>query len=210
MDVWDSAEMGKGPVMTLRVRHGATDADQAERDTAGAHLGARQEGAGSARDHPRVLRSHPGDETESAYSELELEDLWDRYGTSVYTLACALLDNETAAVRAVTLGMTDLASSAKSASTNDARRSWARHVYWRSQELAGETSSTPPPPPAVGLLSQLTHIQRACLALCLFGGHTRRQVADLLDLPPTTVADLLTSGLRAVKRLEASGTAACA
>lgn len=195
--------------MTLQVRHLATDADPAERDTTGAHLGARQEGAGSARDHPQVLRSDPG-ETKSAYSELELLDLWDRYGTSVYTLACALLENETAAARAVTLGMTDLASSAKSASTNDARRCWARHVYWRSQELAGETSSTPPPPSAVGLLSQLTHIQRACLALCLFGGHTRRQVADLLELAPATVADLLTSGLRAVKRLEASGSTAYA
>lgn len=194
--------------MTLRVRSAGTDADPAGHDTAGAHLGARQERAESARTRSPVLRSHQDDRTESAYTDLELEDLWDRYGTPVYTLACALLGNETAAAQAVTLGLTDLACSDRSVSTKDARRSWARHVYWRSRELASETSCTPHRPPAPGWLGQLTHPQRACLALCLFGGHTHREAADLLDLPPKTVADLLTSGLRAVKRLAASGTPA--
>ena len=140
----------------------------------------------------------------------QLEDLWDRHGTSVYALACALLGDETPAEQAVTLGMADLVRSAGSVSTNDARRSWARHVYLRSQELAGETSSTPHLPPAMVWLGQLAPLQRACLALCLFGGHTRREAADLLGVPPTTVADLVTAGLREVARLAAGRTAASA
>ena len=57
-------------------------------------------------------------------------------------------------------------------------------------------------------LGQLAELQRACLALCLFGGHNYREAAGLLGLPPMTVADLLTSGLREVKRLAAGVTAA--
>jgi len=140
---------------------------------------------------------------------LLLEDLWDRHGRSVYALACVLLGDETAAAQAVTLGLTDLARSAGGASTN-ARRSWARHVYWRSQELAGQTSRTPHLPPAMVWLSQLAQLQRACLALCLFGGHSHREAAGLLGVPPMTVADLVTAGLREVERLAAGGTAATA
>ena len=133
----------------------------------------------------------------------ELEELWDLHGASVYALACALLGDETAAARAVTLGMTDLARSDGSVSADEARRSWARHVYWRSQELAGETSRTPDLPSTMVWLGQLARLQRSCLALCLFGGHTHREAAALLGVSPTTVADLLTSGLREVGRLAA-------
>lgn len=139
-----------------------------------------------------------------AASRRELEDLWDRHGASVYALACALLGDETAAARAVTLGMTDLTRSDGSVSADEARRSWARHVYWRSQELAGETYRTPELPSTMVRLGQLEQLQRSCLALCLFGGHTRREAAALLGVSPTTVADLLTSGLREVGRLAAS------
>ncbi len=44
--------------MTLRVRSAATDADPAGHDTAGAHLGARQERAESARTHLRCCVAH--------------------------------------------------------------------------------------------------------------------------------------------------------
>jgi len=140
---------------------------------------------------------------------LQFEGLWDGHARSVYTLACALLGDETSAAQAVTLAMTDLASSAGGAPT-DARRSWARHVYWRSQELAGQTSRTPHLPPAMVWLSQLAQLQRACLALCLFGGHSQQDAADLLGVPPMTVADLLTAGLREVERFAAGETAAIA
>ena len=39
----------------------------------------------------------------------DLEKVWDRHGGSVYALACALLGDEAAAMRTVTLAMVDLA-----------------------------------------------------------------------------------------------------
>ncbi len=62
-------------------------------------------------------------------------------------------------------------------------------------------------PPAMVWVSQLARLQRASLALCVFGGLTYREAAALLDVPPVTVADLLTAGLRELGRL-AAGTAA--
>ena len=132
------------------------------------------------------------------------EDLWDLHGKSIYCARAPLLCDEAAATQAVTLGMTDFARSTESVSAKDARRSMARHVYWRSQELAGETSKRMLQlPPAMVWLGQLAQLQRACLALCIFGGHTYREAAGLLGVPPKTVAELLTAGLREVGRLTA-------
>ncbi|HXH77729.1 hypothetical protein [Nocardioides sp.] len=130
----------------------------------------------------------------------DLEDLWDRHGASVYTLAYALLGDETAAARAMRLGMNDLARAADCGSTGDSHRSWAHHVYLRSQELLADASSTPGASPAPQWLGHLAQVQRACLALCLFGGHTYREVASVLDLQPMAVADLLNTGLGAGPR----------
>ena len=49
-------------------------------------------------------------------------------------------------------------------------------------------------------VNQLGQLQRACLALCLFGGHTYREAAALLGLAPSTAAALLTSGLTELGR----------
>ena len=59
-------------------------------------------------------------------------------------------------------------------------------------------------------LGELAQLQRAGLALCVFGGHTYREAAGLLGLPPTTVAELLTSALREVNRLTTGVTATSA
>jgi len=155
-----------------------------------------------------ALSAHPDSDLESTRAAPWLEDLWDRHGRAVYTLACALLGDETAAAQAVRLGMTDLAHSAERASTNDAHRSWARHVYVRSQEIADETSRISHSQSAMTSLGQLPLPQRTCLALCLYGGHTCREVASLLGVPHLAVADLLTTGLRDVERLAGGGTAA--
>jgi DNA-directed RNA polymerase specialized sigma24 family protein len=146
---------------------------------------------------------------ESLRSE-RVGNLWDRHGRSVYALACTLLGDEEAATQAVKQGMTDLARSTDSVLAKDARRSMARHVYRRSQELAGKTPRTMDLPPAMVWLSQLAHLQRACLALCVFGGHTHREAAGLLDVPPTMVADLLTAALREVGRSAACGASTSA
>jgi hypothetical protein len=149
-------------------------------------------------------------DVEPRYAERQLEDLWDRHGRSVYALACTLLRDQEAATQAVRLGMTDLAHSTDSVSAKEARRSMARHVYWRSQGLASQTPKTLHLPPAMVWLGQLAQLQRACLALCVFGGHTYQEAAGLLGVPPNTVAELLTAGLREVGRLLPGGAPATA
>lgn len=145
----------------------------------------------------------------SAVTRRELEDLWDRHGVSAYALACALLGNEAAAAEAVGLAMADLASPVRGLSTEGARLCLARHVYRNAQEPAGDMSGAVPLPPVMVWVSQLARLQRSSLALCMFGGLTYREAAALLDVPPSTVADLLTAGLRELGRLAADGTTTC-
>jgi DNA-directed RNA polymerase specialized sigma24 family protein len=197
--------------MTPHRHHGASRSTYVDPvGRAGADRWARERRTESGRARTLALSAHPDGDTESVCTALQLEDLWDRHGRSVYALAYALLGDERSAAQAVRLGMADLACSVGGASPNHTHRSWARHVYWRSQELTGEASSAPPLPPVMVWLGQLAQLQRACLALCLFGGHSHREAACLLGVPPTTVADLLSAGLREVKRLAADGTAALA
>ena len=193
--------------MTAHLRRDAargTPAEQAE-PTSGANRWTRKRRAEFTRARPLALRAHAPNRPDSPSAGLPLEDLWDRHGRSVYALACTLLGDEVAAARAVLLGMTDLANSSESLSAEDARRSMARHVYWRSQELAGDTSRTLHLPPAMVRLGELAQLQRASLALCVFGGHTHREAAGLLGVPPMTVAELLTAGLKEVGRLATDG-----
>ncbi len=140
----------------------------------------------------------------------ELEDLWDRHGGTAYALACALLGNEVAAAEAVRLAMADLARSIRGVSTEEARRCLVNHVYQRTQELDGETSGAVLLPPVMVWVSRLARLQRASLALCVFGGLTHREAAALLDVPPGTVADLLTAGLRELGCVAAGATMTCA
>lgn len=152
-------------------------------------------------------------ETESApagaVTRRELEDLWDRHGGSAYALACALLGDEAAAAEAVRLAMFDLARSIRVVSTEEARRCLVRHLYRHTQEHTGDTSGAMLPPVMVWV-SQLARLQRASLALCVFGGLTHREAAALLDVSHGTVAALLTAGLRELGRLAADATATCA
>ena len=116
---------------------------------------------------------------------------------------------EVAAAEAVRLAMADLARSVRGVSTEEARRCLTRSVYRHTQEPAGDTSGAVLLPPLMMWVSQLARLQRASLALCVFGGLTHREAAALLDVPPSTVADLLTAGLRELGRLAAGGTATC-
>jgi len=147
-------------------------------------------------------------DTESLSALLPSGELWTRHGGSIYALACTLLGDEEAAIRAVALGLADFARSNESPSPDRARRSMARHVYWRSGELADVTSRAPHLPPAMVGLGQLAQLQRACLALCVFGGHNHREAAGLLGVPPQTVAEMLTAGLRELGRLATAGPSA--
>ena len=175
------------------------------RALSGTNRGTRERTAGSARARTLALPAH-GD-PESVFTVRELEGLWDRHASSVYALAFALLGDERAAAQAVTLGMTDLAGSARSASTSEAYCSWARHVYWRSKVLAGQTTRTSVLPPAMVWLGQLAELHGVPSVVSLRWAHYC-EAAGLLGVPPRTVADLLTSGLREAQRLAAGATAA--
>lgn len=129
------------------------------------------------------------------------EDLWNAHGQYVYSMACALLGDETAALQAVIFGMVDLHRSDVTTSAEDTTAALARSVYRRSTQLAVETPVSTALPPAMAWLSQLARAQRAALALCAFGGLSHTDAAELLDLEPPTVAGLLTSGLDDLKRL---------
>jgi len=165
----------------------------------------RRNKTGSARVRTHVPRGHAPIAPERTAQSLT--DLWDRHGSSAYSLACALLGDDAAASLAVTRAMGDLAHSPDDASAEDAQRLLARRVYARCQGLAGDTPRTLLLPPMMVWLGELAQLQRACLALCVFGGHTHREAADLLGAPALTVAALLTSGLQELGRLSAGGTA---
>jgi DNA-directed RNA polymerase specialized sigma24 family protein len=92
--------------------------------------------------------------------------------------------------------MSDVARSLRGVSTEEARRCLVRHVYRHAQDHAGDTSVAVLLPPVMVRVSRLARLQRASLALCMFGGLAYQEAAALLDVPPSTVADLLTAGLR--------------
>jgi DNA-directed RNA polymerase specialized sigma24 family protein len=185
------------------------------RDLVGARAGARGHRWGRApegefRGAQISARAETEGAPESAPTRRELEDLWDRHGGSAYALACALLGDEVAAAETVRLAMTDLARSIRGVSTEEARGCLVRHVYRHTQEPADEMPGAVLLPPVMVWVSQLARLQRASLALCVFGGLTHREAAELLDVPPSTVADLLTAGLRELGRLSVGATATCA
>ncbi len=129
------------------------------------------------------------------------EVLWNSHGQSVYSLARALLGDETAAMQAVALGMVDFVRRDISTPAEDTGRILARLVYLRSTELVSETSTSTDLTPVLRWLAQLAQLQRASLALCTFGGHTYGDAAKVLGIAPLTVAQLLTSGLNELSRL---------
>ncbi len=143
---------------------------------------------------------------ESLAGSRRAEDLWDGHGRAIYALACALLGDEPAAIRAVALGMVDFARQDVTIPPGDVRRALARRVYCRSNELAADSSAPQQLPPAMERVAQIARLQRTCLALCIFGGHSQQQVADLLGVPPLVVARMLNSGLHELRRLRAPET----
>jgi hypothetical protein len=145
-----------------------------------------------------------------AWTPAQLESLWNRHGGSAYAFACALLGDEAAAARTVTLAMVDLALSASSESREGTLCFLARRVYAHGREAVVGPSGTSDLPPVMVWLGQLAQLQRACLALCVYGGLTHREAADLLDIPSGRVAELLTAGLRELGHLAAGGAATSA
>lgn len=140
---------------------------------------------------------------------LRPDELWDLHGTTLFALACTLLGDEPAALRAVTWAMVDLYSRSDELSDvprGEALRAAAGAVYLRCQDVLTDPTMrrTMTLPPLMALLGEIAQGQRGALALCGFGGHSYRQAATLLELPPEMVAHLLTSGLQELGRLAAA------
>ncbi len=129
------------------------------------------------------------------------EDLWNRHGRAVYSLAHTLLGDETTAMRAVAQAMVDFVGRDICTPAEDTGRTLAALVYRRSAELAKETSTPTHLTPGMEGLARLAQLQRASLALCTFGGHTYGDAAKVLGIAPLTVAQLLTSGLDELSRM---------
>ena len=138
-------------------------------------------------------------ETVAESSPLRPDELWDLHGAVLFAMAYALLGDESAAVRAVTLGMADLY---KVPDPEPTLRSAAHCVYQqchRTQADEKRQEATPSAPLMAGL-EQVAWFQRSALALCFFGGHTYREAATELDIPADSAAWLLLSGLQELSR----------
>lgn len=139
------------------------------------------------------------------------EQFWDLHGTSLFSLARALLGDEAAALRAVSLGMVDLYSGSDAQADESPAVTLAAGagcVYNRcyaglSEPPLGRTMTVPP---LMFWLGELARGQRSALALCVFGGHTYQQAATRLDIPDEEAANLLRSGLHDLYRLAAPGS----
>ena len=144
-----------------------------------------------------TLRAVPTPASTDAWAE----DLWNDHGQFIYSMAYALVGDESTAMRAVAEGMVDLVRSDVVVPAGGTRRALAGHVYRRSTHLATASPGSTALPPAMVRLAQLAHLQRATLALCAYGGFTYTDAAELVGTTPLTVARLLTSGLDELRRL---------
>lgn len=125
---------------------------------------------------------------------VEPEELWDRHGAALYAIACLLLEDESDAVLAVTLGLMDLY---RVPEPDPSLRAAAGCVHRHCRTLASrEKGHASTKAPAMAGLREVAWLQRSALALCFFGGHTYRDAAAELDIPSDTVAWLLMSGLQ--------------
>ena len=147
------------------------------------------------------------------------EELYDGHGGALYSIAWIILGDRAEAegvVRHVLLEADG--RPALDTSHGDRRRHLSRLVYLRctrtrltSRVLAPDLPSSRrqrkgrSKPPIVVVLGELSEQQRATIALCLHGDHTYNDVADLMSLPATVVADLLRSGLHKLRAAESPG-----
>lgn len=136
---------------------------------------------------------------------------YDHHGTSMFCLAMVVTGRAAEAEMAVVDAISEARgrSSCTRADDHDSlRHELARLTYWRCIRGRGPgTMDYVPSAPTVGFdhrsgalatesLRTLPVQERAAIALCLYGEHTYQEAADLVALPPTTVAGLLSVGLR--------------
>ena len=150
----------------------------------------------------------PAVEAQSAepHSRTLVEEAWHRHGVAVFALALVLFDDTEEAEAIVAQAFLDACTPAEIAVESVSRHDMARYVYvlWlRRMAQPGVARAQlrarwkPARTTGMPALRRLSHLQRTAIALALFGEHTYREIATLMELPPQDVADLMRSGLLA-------------
>lgn len=141
-----------------------------------------------------------------------LAQAYDAHGSALFSLARVIVGEPTQAEAIVVHVLLDAETRSISGGGTPVRRHLARRVYLRCTRARLGVSSTSgdlpsgdyrpttdPQTSIVATLSALSEQQRAVIALCLYGDHTYRQVADVMALPASVVADLIRSGLQRLR-----------
>jgi hypothetical protein len=132
----------------------------------------------------------------------EPDQVWERHGTALYSLACAMAGSHAGAQRAITAGMTSYLNRVKDRpgpETDEVVHALAPFVYRGFERRVQDQARfrvVHVLPPLMDRLREVALLQRASIALWAFGGLSRREVADLLGQSPAAIATLLRCGLR--------------
>lgn len=129
-----------------------------------------------------------------AESRRQLARTFDRHGPDLHAVATLLTPDPELARRLVVLALAD-------SEPTDELPDLSTVVVrgWIDGHPEQVETITPAQPSIVDRVHELSAHERASLALCRFGGQTYREAATTLDLRPSEVATLLTSGLRSLR-----------
>jgi hypothetical protein len=133
-----------------------------------------------------------------------VEETYMRHGAALFALAVVLLEDPEDAELLVTRALLDSCTPPDLTSPLLNRRDLARYVYvlWARNRTPPDTApvhrsrrSRGRKTPRLNVGGRLSQLQRASIALALFGDHTYIEIASLMDLPAGEVADHMRSGL---------------
>ncbi len=134
-----------------------------------------------------------------------IKDVWRRHGQAMFALALVVCEDADVAESVVVQAVLDACTPAGIAIGPVGRQELARYVYVlheRRRALRPVGSALDHRPDADALVSsgvaaaaELSHRQRAAIALALFGDHSYRDIASLMGESPPVVAELMRSGL---------------
>jgi hypothetical protein len=135
-----------------------------------------------------------------------VEEAWHRHGAAVFALALVLSDDVEEAESVVVQAFLDACTPSDLAVASVSRHDMARYVYvlWLRRMAEPRTAATKlrtrrvtAGSTGLPVLRGMSSLQRTAIALALFGEHTHREIASLMELTPHDVAALMRSGLLA-------------
>ncbi|WP_152364949.1 hypothetical protein [Microlunatus speluncae] len=127
--------------------------------------------------------------------------LCDAHGRSLLTLAITVTGNRKVAERLTVRAIVELSGQpdlCERLELAEQRRELCRAVFHQAAAFRSRTRPDPELPAPVRRLRNVPALNRLAVLLCVFGGHTLRQLADLLELPELDAAHLLRDGLQRI------------